>query len=240
TGVGDVLAIIEGFQQGGVLGGLESGYSADALAELLATSPTSFLAVYALPIGIVIGLAALFFGGHHDDPGSMPDKYDTQNYGQGVANLQGVAGANGQSFTESPALVNIFSQRTGIQAIEETLAYYGTADNAPQWLKPQFDQLESMFGESATGAGHLSIGINGSGKDCNNQQIVGVPGTDGQIYQYTQLDSALASFQAAYANARAAGQAPTLSWDSRSSPGSYPPSDTYASTSYQSEYQYYA
>lgn len=103
-----------------------------------------------------------------------------------------------------------------------------------------FDKLEGMFGESAAGSGVLSIGINGTGKDCNNQQIVGVAGTDGQVYQYTQLDSALNEFQTAYANAVASGQAATMSWSSAASPGSLPPSDTYDSPSYQSQIQYYA
>ena len=57
---------------------------------------------------------------------------------------------------------------------------YGSSANAPEWLKPQFDQLEHMFGESPTGSGVLSIGDGGSGKHCNNQQILGVPGTDGR------------------------------------------------------------
>ncbi len=71
-------------------------------------------------------------------------------------------------------------------------------------------------------------------KRCNNQEIVGVAGVDGQVYQYTQLDSALAEFQAAYAKARAAGQAVPLSWLGT------PRSSNYASTSYQSEQQYFA
>lgn len=240
---GDVVAIIQGFEAGGVLGGIESGFATNALIEVLATDQ-SFLAgtfpelaalgPWALPLGIVVGLAALFFGGHHDNAGAMPDKYDTQNYGQGAANLKGSAGANGEQFTENPNLVNLFSGRTGIQMVEETLAMYGTADGAPAWLRPQFNKLEAMFGESTTGAGRLSVGNGGSGRDCNNQQIVGVPETSGQVYQYTQLDAALASFQAAYANAAAAGQAARLSWVSAASPGSVPPSDTYTSTSYQS------
>ncbi|MHB8147065.1 MAG: hypothetical protein ACYDGM_07400 [Vulcanimicrobiaceae bacterium] len=242
-GLGDVITIVEGFDQGGVAGGLEAGYAADALAKILSSLPRlgfGALGPYALPIGVAIGLAALFFGGNHDKPGNMPDKYDTENYGQNTANLQGTMGASGQSFTENPSLVTLFGGRTGIQAIEETLAQYGRVDNAPAWLKPIFRDLETKFGASATGAGSLSIGTGGSGKDCNNQQIVGVPGTDGQVYQYTQLDSALNEFQAAYAKARAAGQAAALSWDSAASPGSPPPSDSYTSTSYQAYGNWYA
>ena len=117
--------------------------------------------------------------------------------------------------------------------VEETLAQYGSEANAPTWLKPMFYRLEGMFGISSTGSGQLLVGDGGSGKDCDNQEIVGVPGIDGQVYQYTQLDSALAGFQAAYANARAAGQAIPLSWVG------VPPSSNYASTSYQSEQGYF-
>lgn len=248
-GIGDVIAIVQGFEEGGVLGGLQAGYSADALVNILATLPRLGLAglgPYALPIGIAIGLAAYFFGGHHDNPANMPDKYDEPTYGQGVANLQGQMGATPvnqpyTTYTEDPSLVNLFAGRDGIQAVEETLAMYGTKANAPDWLKPQFDQLQAMFGVSANGAGRLSIGDGGSGRDCENQQIVGVPGTSGGIYQYTQLDSALNQFQAAYAKARADGQAVAMSWVSGSNNAqSNPPSDSYSSSSYEAFNNWYA
>ena len=108
------------------------------------------------------------------------------------------------------------------------------------WLKPIFGELEGMFGESATGSGYLSIGLGGSGKDCNNQQILGATGLNGQVYQYTQLDAALNQFQANYANAITTGQAVSLAWESAANPGSPPPSDNYASSSYQSDNQWYA
>jgi hypothetical protein len=192
----------------------------------------------ALPIGIAIGLAALFFGGNHDNPATMPDKYDEPNYGQNTANLRGTMGAGGGQYTENQNLATLFGGRTGLQMVEETLAEFGTANNAPAWLKPMFNQLEGMFGESTTGNGVLSIGLGGSGKDCNNQQIVGVPDTNGQVYQYTQLDAALANFQTVYANGceREAGP---MSWDSYASPGSAPPPG-YGSTSYQTHTEYYA
>ena len=211
-----------------------AGYGAGGLAEILGA-----VNALALPVGIAIGLAALFFGGHHDDPATMPDKYDEPNYGQGVANLQGTAGATPANqllttYTEDSNIKTLFSGRTGIQMIEETLAQYGSIDNAPVWLKPMFSRFVSMFGITSTGSGQLLAGDGGSGKDCNNQEIVGVPGLDGQVHQYTQLDSALAEFQAAYAKARAAGQGIPLSWVG------VPPSSNYASTSYQSEQEYLA
>lgn len=238
-GVADVLAIIQAFQQGGVLGGIQAGFSTNALIDIIAENIQGLapLGNFAVPIAVAIGLAALFFGGNHDRPETMPDKYDEPTYGQGVANLQGHMGATPlnqpyTTYTENPGLVQLFSGRTGIQAVEETLAMYQTKDNAPNWLKPQFDQLESMFGESANGAGKLSIGDGGSGKDCNNQDIVGVSGVDGKVYQYTQLDAALSQFQTAYAKAVAGGQAMPMTWRSATDPGSPPPGDEYTSQSY--------
>ena len=169
----------------------------------------------------------------------MPDKYDTKNYGQGVANLQGAMGANGQSFTENPSLKAVFAGRTGIQDVEETLAQYGTVQNAPQWLQPQFNQLKAMFGESSTGSGKLSIGIGGSGKDCNNQQVVGASGLSGAEYQYTQLDAVLNQYQVAYAKAIASGQASRLSYyDASAAPGTPPPPGADFSISYQAQSYY--
>ncbi|HVA28784.1 MAG TPA: hypothetical protein VNF68_11425 [Candidatus Baltobacteraceae bacterium] len=170
----------------------------------------------------------------------MPDKYDEPNYGQNTANLRGAMGAGGGQYTEVPSMVTLFSGRTGIQMVEETLAQYGNATNAPDWLKPQFDKLESMFGESSAGSGVMLIGDGGGGKHCNNQEIVGVAGVDGKVYQYTQLDAALAEFQTAYAQARSAGKTVAMSWASYASPGSPPPNDNYTSTSYATEQQYLA
>ena len=238
-GVADVLAIIQGFQQGGALGGIQAGFSTNALIDIIAENIQGLapLGNFAVPIAVAIGLAALFFGGNHDNPANMPDKYDEPTYGQGVANLQGQMGATPlnqpyTTYTEDPAVAQLFSGRTGIQAVEETLAMYKTKDNAPDWLKPQFDQLEGMFGESTDGSGRLLIGDGGSGKDCNNQQIVGASGLDGKVYQYTQFDAALSKFQTAYAKAVAAGQVMPMAWRSATDPGSGPPGDDYTSQSY--------
>jgi len=45
-------------------------------------------------------------------------------------------------------------------------------------------------------SGMLSVGLGGSGKDCNNQQIVGVPGVNGQTYQLRQGASRWSGFTA--------------------------------------------
>ena len=145
-------------------------------------------------------------------------------------------GANGHSYTEDPNLKIVIAGRIGIQDVEETLAQYGRAQNAPQWLQPQFNQLEAMYGTSSTGARKPSIGIGGSGKDCNNHQVVNVAGVSGANYQYTQLDAALNAYQVAYAKAVAGGQAPRLSYYNSS--GAPPPPGSDYSTSYQAQNHY--
>jgi hypothetical protein len=206
--IGAVLGIIEGFEQGGIEGGIEAGFSADMLTLLLEGSLAS--GGTATPIAIVVGLVSAIFGGNHDNPADMPDVYDTQRYGQGVADLIGAASANGTQFTENSAIQSEFGGRTGIQAVEEMLAEYGTAANAPAWLQPIFNELEGMFGESSTGSGALQIGIDG-GKDVNNQKVIGVADLNGVEYQYTDLSNALYDFAARYASALAAGQAAPFS-----------------------------
>lgn len=192
--IGGIESIIQGFKEGGVQGGVQAGIGADVLITSIGLSGG-----IATPVAIVVGILTIAFGGHHDNPATMPDKYDTQRYGQMVADMQGAMGANGQQFSEDSTLGRLFGGRTGIAAVEETLAYYKTKDNAPAWLKPLWDNLVAMFGESAQGSGHLSIGINGTGKECNNQEVVGASGLDGKVYQYTDLGSMLYAFAAALA-----------------------------------------
>ena len=97
---GSAFAIYDGFKKGGVSGGIEAGMGAQSLSMLLLSHGGLGLAAGPLGIGIgvAVGLAAMLT--HHDDPNKMPDKYNTQEYGSGVANLMGFAGANGQNFTE--------------------------------------------------------------------------------------------------------------------------------------------
>lgn len=97
---GSAFAIYDGFKKGGVGGGIEAGMGAQGLSALLLSHGAFGLAAGPLGIGIgvAVGLAAALI--HHDDPNKMPDKYNTQEYGTGVANLMGFAGANGQNFTE--------------------------------------------------------------------------------------------------------------------------------------------
>jgi hypothetical protein len=190
TGAVSVLGVVNGFEEGGILGGISTGLSFAALEPIIGiTGPA------ALPIAIGVAIISAIFGGNHDNPANMPDKYDTQRYGQITADLLGRAmEANGVPFNETPDMDAIFNNLSGVAAVEECLAQYPTINDAPAWLQPMYNSLMAEFGSSATGAGVLW-----SGHAINNQQVIGVPGTDGKIYQYTQLGQSLFDFANAYA-----------------------------------------
>lgn len=194
--IGGVLGIVQGYQTGGVVGGVEAGAATASLIKALGVlfkNPAWISSPTAIAIEIVVGAIALAFGGNHDDPATQPDKYDTGRYGQIIADLQGHAGANGSDFSESASTAGILDNRTGIAAIEETLAQYGSADNAPSWLKSSFDTLKAQFGVDATGSGKLYFGSH-----INDERIY-APGTDGRTYQYTDFGTSLYAFLNAYA-----------------------------------------
>lgn len=86
-GLSDVVGIVQGYEQGGVFGGLETALSID---QLLATV-VGLSGGIATPVAIVAGVLAAIFGGSHDNPADMPDKYDTARYTQYVGELQGAA-----------------------------------------------------------------------------------------------------------------------------------------------------
>ena len=64
-------------------------------------------------------------------PQGDPDTADTNRYGQEIADINGGGSAHGVNFTEDPALSALFQGQTGISFIEQTLASYGTVDQAP-------------------------------------------------------------------------------------------------------------
>ena len=94
---GGAFGIYDGYRKGGVSGALEAGAGSLSITSALLTGGAA-----AGPAGLIIAgaIAAGALLMHHDDPNKMPDKYNTQEYGSGVANLMGFAGANGQNFTE--------------------------------------------------------------------------------------------------------------------------------------------
>ncbi|MGB8796134.1 MAG: hypothetical protein WCC70_01145 [Candidatus Aquilonibacter sp.] len=246
--VGDLSGIVQGWDEGGVFGGIEAGYDADALVQTVdsltlttvnaagQTVPliTAGIVSTAIIIGVVVGLAVLFFGGSHDNPADMPDKYDEPRYGDGVANLEG-KNFSADGDTWKPQYSALFGGQGGIATIEETLYHYANPNGTmkagtPAWLAAIWNQVEPIFGISEGGAGTLSIGLGGTGEDCNNQQIVGAADTSGQVYQYTQIDAAFNAFEAGYATSVSNGQSPKNAYDNPEGPGAPPPAgaDYYA------------
>lgn len=98
-GAGEIYA---GYKQGGLQGGIESGMGAASLLSAIAPN----FGPWGMAVAGAVGLGSMLI--HHDNPAAMPDKYDTQDYGQFVANFQGSNAANpmtanGQQFMQDQA-----------------------------------------------------------------------------------------------------------------------------------------
>jgi hypothetical protein len=141
--IGGAEEAVAGFKQGGVMGGLSAGigvYQAEisAFPELAAT-PVGAVAMPA--IAAIAGITAALI--HHDDPTKMPDKYNTQDYGQFVANMQGataanLTNANGQQFQQDYAM----SQLTGGLSEGQFIANYVKGKSSAQ--------LSAVFGNDGS------------------------------------------------------------------------------------------
>ena len=108
---------------GGAAGALFSGMG--GLAGLVAAGPAGW-AVLAGSAILGGALGGLF--GHKDNPAQMPDKYNTQSWGQGLADLQGsgvdngVMNANGQQFTENSGLAQSLGNQGELGFISSWIA----------------------------------------------------------------------------------------------------------------------
>lgn len=158
------------------------------------------IALHANPLmGAGIDVAASLIGslfGNHDNPAKMPDKYDTQNFGQIVADLQGSNGANGKSFLESGQMLQALGNKTQISFIEEALAKATkgangayTLANGAELSALQFQKYLEAFGASATGSGKLNFG-----KDIGQEFISGAAGATNSFKSYTELGALAQQF----------------------------------------------
>jgi len=158
------------------------------------------IALHANPlVGAGIDVAASLIGslfGNHDNPAKMPDKYDTQNFGQIVADLQGSNGANGKSFLESGQMLQALGNKTQIAFIEEALAKATkgangayTLANGAELSALQFQKYLEAFGASATGSGKLNFG-----KDIGQEFISGAAGATNSFKSYTELGALAQQF----------------------------------------------
>jgi hypothetical protein len=154
-------------------------------ASALAGAGAAVGLIFGGPVGAAIGtIAGTLIGGLFGNP----NKGDAPLYGQTAADLSGSNNANNAGYTEDPQLKAALGGDTLIQAVEKTLAKYGTASNAPTWLQPIFSQLSNMFGVSSTGSGSIQYGKN---------EMLGVnaPGAQGGTpFTYQQYDAIITQF----------------------------------------------
>ncbi len=183
TVIGDVESIYNDFEQGGVWGAVEGAMTAYSLPLDVANFLTSdfvtsiigdgasgaieaFAASAALPVAIAVGLVILLFGGHHDNPADMPDKYDTTRFTDYTGELQGhSATAYGPAYNPQTDVV----QRGlgGLSMLEYIEDWVAANINSPiAEVKKLASQLDSLYGD--TGGGQLAFQ-----HDIANESVVG-------------------------------------------------------------------
>jgi len=84
-GVGGPVAAYQGYQQGGIGGGLQTGLG--ILSAEASINPALAASRVGIGAAVVGGLFSLF--SHHDDPSKMPDKYDGRRFTDILAELLG-------------------------------------------------------------------------------------------------------------------------------------------------------
>lgn len=185
--LGDAAMAYQGVQTGGVAGGLEAGMGTFQGLSQLGVPPQ-----VSIPIAAAVGLFAAF--SHHDNPALMPDKYDTQEYGQDLANLMGSGfggapmEANGQNFSENSTLAKEIGNQGELSYIAQFIQNNPSA--AKQVLTPQ--EL-AMFTGLKVGAGNITGGGNGyetlqNGQSVQWQQLVqSVQAAVGAIQNFTNV-----------------------------------------------------
>ncbi len=170
---------------GAAMGGL-SGAAGAAMAMHTGLFAAGPIGIGAAAIGAILG-SGLFKGPNWGPPSNYPDRSDTQNFGQTVANLQGQMGANGRQFTESAAASKMAGGLTQIQAVEKLLA-----GGKPTWMsETDYAGLVAMFGK--TEGGKLNFG-----QHIGEEWVTGSEGVSGQHFTYQELgDAATKTLEAA-------------------------------------------
>ena len=210
TTLGGAALAVQGLQQGGVVGGAETGLGVDAALTGLGVA-----GAIATPVAVAAGLYSLF--SHHDDPHRQPDKYNTAEYGQMIANLGGDNNglpfhANGSSFTEDSATSSALNGLSMIGYIQSfVLAHKNdAAGSATQTLAAK---LLPIWGDSTTGGtGALGVGKDGS--------FVLPGGSESGYYSdiFSDAQSAISEIQATGASVTSGGASGGSSSISRTYP----------------------
>ena len=152
----DVGQIVDGFKQGGIDGAIEVGVATDQL--VWAVNPLLHILNFAtisggtvLPIAIVAGLIALAFGGNHDNPQQMPDKYDTARYLQYVGELVGSANT-AYAAPYDPSTDPIQSTLGGASELAYIQNWVkGNLNSTSVQVQQEARKLLPLYGDSGTG-----------------------------------------------------------------------------------------
>lgn len=131
-------------------------------------------------LGVIGGLIGSLFGSHAK-PATSPDIFDTQNFGQIIANLQGSAGASGHSFTEDSATKSSLGGATELGFIQRWVqANVGSSNTNTANIA---NDLLSQFGDANTGANGM---MTADPHNIGHQSVTG-----GNLSgEYTDLDKA--------------------------------------------------
>jgi hypothetical protein len=170
---------IDGYTRGGVMGGLETGLGVMGMIQAIAPK----FGPWGMAIAGAAGLVSAFT--HQDNKAAMPDKYDSSNYGQGLANLIGQAGVNGTTYYQSADTKNITGGKTGLAYIEAQLA-----KGKPSWMnQDEYDRYVATFGKSAGGSGTVQ-----HGHDIGQEWITGAAGAQANAQSYQTINQMMNDF----------------------------------------------
>ena len=198
SAIGDVQSIINGFDAGGIDGAVEAGVGADNLLwlakPLLDLLSKDFLLSdpeIALGVAVVVALVTLVFGGNHDNPADMPDKYDNPRFTLYTGELQGHSStAYGPAY--DPTTDPIQSSLGGLSMldyIQQWIGYNLNSSNAQVSRLAQ--QLLTKYGDSATGAtGQLAFQ-----HDLANESVTGGSESGTYVSIYSDASQALGEIE---------------------------------------------
>lgn len=184
TAFQDIIGVVNGWQQGGAQGASLAGMDAQdfvlALDHLMGYSISTGQFYTAVIIGAVVSIATLIFGGNHDKPADMPDKYDTARFTQYVGELQGSA-STAYAPAYNPAADPVQSMLGGLPELSYIQDWIRNNLNAPnQEVQREAEKLLPLYG--TTGDGKLSFQ-----HDIGNESVVG--GTESGTYITIHADA---------------------------------------------------
>lgn len=178
AGLGALASLTAGMQQGGVGGAVTAGVGTFTSLSSAGVPPQ-----IATPIAAAAAVVSLFT--HHDNPAAMPDKYDTQNYGQSQADLLGSGygsmvqnGAEGKYFTEDNQTATATNNMGDIQYIRQWAAA-NVNNSDPSIAKAAQTDLATwgQYDPTATSGNDI---LNYDPKNIGNENVKG--GTEAGTY----------------------------------------------------------